>query len=190
MKIETAGLRYCECLCVCGAGFLNANPYPGRRARVANYGLMDQIAALHWVQQNVAQFGGDHTNVTLVGHGAGAACIHFLMLSPAVTPGASAPVSFPFSTPHLTLTASIITPFTSIPVCSYPPLHSSIPHSYSLSTLPHAVIHHHSIYIYPCLVLPSFILLLTLTASIIAPFTSIPVWSYPPSFYSSLLQPE
>lgn len=57
------------------------------KARVANYGLMDQIAALHWVQQNIALFGGDSGNVTLLGHGSGAACINFLMISPTVMPG-------------------------------------------------------------------------------------------------------
>ncbi|RVE47584.1 hypothetical protein evm_007782 [Chilo suppressalis] len=68
-------------------GFLNANPVPNSKARVANYGLMDQIAALHWVQQNIALFGGDPTNITLMGHGSGAACINFLMISPTVMPG-------------------------------------------------------------------------------------------------------
>ncbi|CAH0557835.1 unnamed protein product, partial [Brassicogethes aeneus] len=68
-------------------GFLNANPAPHLKARVANYGLMDQIAALHWIQQNIALFGGDPTNVTLAGHGSGAACINFLMISPTVMPG-------------------------------------------------------------------------------------------------------
>ncbi|KAB0798088.1 hypothetical protein PPYR_09081 [Photinus pyralis] len=68
-------------------GFLNANPAPHLKARVANYGLMDQIAALHWIQQNIALFGGDPTNVTLVGHGSGAACINFLMISPTVMAG-------------------------------------------------------------------------------------------------------
>ncbi|CAG9782664.1 unnamed protein product [Diatraea saccharalis] len=68
-------------------GFLNANPVPNAKARVANYGLMDQIAALHWVQQNIALFGGDPTNITLMGHGSGAACINFLMISPTVMPG-------------------------------------------------------------------------------------------------------
>ncbi|GBP90515.1 Neuroligin-3 [Eumeta japonica] len=68
-------------------GFLNANPAPHLKARVANYGLMDQIAALHWVQQNIALFGGDPANITLVGHGSGAACINFLMISPTVMPG-------------------------------------------------------------------------------------------------------
>lgn len=63
-------------------GFLNANPAPHIRARVANYGLMDQMAALHWVQQNIIKFGGDSNMVTLAGHGTGAACIDFLMTSP------------------------------------------------------------------------------------------------------------
>lgn len=68
-------------------GFLNANPIPHLKARVANYGLMDQIAALHWVQQNIALFGGDAGNVTMLGHGSGAACINFLMISPTVMQG-------------------------------------------------------------------------------------------------------
>ncbi|XP_054278670.1 neuroligin-4, Y-linked-like isoform X2 [Macrosteles quadrilineatus] len=68
-------------------GFLNANMAPYSSARVANYGLMDQVAALHWVQQNIAAFGGDPDNVTLLGHGTGAACIQFLIMSPTVMPG-------------------------------------------------------------------------------------------------------
>lgn len=68
-------------------GFLNANPSPHLRARVANYGLMDQMAALHWVKQNIEQFGGDSDAVTLAGHGSGAACINFLMTSPTMVPG-------------------------------------------------------------------------------------------------------
>lgn len=48
---------------------------------------MDQIAALHWIQENIAFFGGDSTNVTVVGHGTGAACVSFLMTSSAVPEG-------------------------------------------------------------------------------------------------------
>lgn len=43
---------------------------------------MDQVAALHWVQENIAEFGGSADNVTVVAHGTGAACVHLLMLSP------------------------------------------------------------------------------------------------------------
>jgi para-nitrobenzyl esterase len=45
-----------------------------------NYGLMDQIAALHWVHDNIAAFGGDPNNVTLFGSDAGAISIALLML--------------------------------------------------------------------------------------------------------------
>ncbi|KAH0553969.1 hypothetical protein KQX54_006598 [Cotesia glomerata] len=65
-------------------GFLNANISPHTKAEVANYGLMDQLAALHWVKENIALFGGDRGNVTLMGHGTGAACVNFLAISPTV----------------------------------------------------------------------------------------------------------
>ncbi|EDX00131.2 uncharacterized protein Dyak_GE11163 [Drosophila yakuba] len=68
-------------------GFLNANPNPHAHARVANYGLMDQMAALHWIQQNIQKFGGDPNSVTLAGHGTGAACINYLMTSPTMVRG-------------------------------------------------------------------------------------------------------
>jgi para-nitrobenzyl esterase len=46
-----------------------------------NLGLMDQIAALQWVRDNIAAFGGDAGNVTLFGSGAGATSVALLMLS-------------------------------------------------------------------------------------------------------------
>jgi para-nitrobenzyl esterase len=47
-----------------------------------NYGLLDQLAALNWVKQNIAQFGGDPDNVTLFGESAGAIDAAQLMASP------------------------------------------------------------------------------------------------------------
>lgn len=49
---------------------------------VSNFGLLDQIAALQWVKDNIAAFGGNNRAVTLMGHGTGAACVNLLMLSP------------------------------------------------------------------------------------------------------------
>ncbi|KAK7578244.1 hypothetical protein V9T40_010449 [Parthenolecanium corni] len=67
-------------------GFLNINTNENSKSP-SNFGLMDQIAALHWLQENVSVFGGDPTNVTLLGHGTGAACVNFLMTSSAVPDG-------------------------------------------------------------------------------------------------------
>jgi para-nitrobenzyl esterase len=47
-----------------------------------NYGLADQIMALHWVRDNIARFGGDPANVTIFGESAGASDVNSLIASP------------------------------------------------------------------------------------------------------------
>lgn len=47
-----------------------------------NYGTLDQIAAVQWIKNNIAQFGGDPDNITVLGQSAGAASVKNLVLSP------------------------------------------------------------------------------------------------------------
>ena len=62
-------------------GFL-AHPDLDAEGPSGDYGLQDQIAALRWVQVNIARFGGNPGNVTIFGESAGAHAIGILMASP------------------------------------------------------------------------------------------------------------
>ncbi|MBW8753840.1 MAG: carboxylesterase family protein [Sphingomonadales bacterium] len=47
-----------------------------------NYGYMDQLAALKWIKRNIAAFGGNPDNVTLIGESAGGASVNTMLTSP------------------------------------------------------------------------------------------------------------
>jgi len=63
------------------SGFLST----GDSNAPGNCALLDQVAALHWIQENIRPFGGNPDDVTLLGHGVGAALVNLLMTSPVTT---------------------------------------------------------------------------------------------------------
>lgn len=64
-------------------GFLYLGDIDKKYARSGNLGLLDVVAALKWIHENIAAFGGDPARVTIMGESAGAKLISAVMVAPA-----------------------------------------------------------------------------------------------------------
>lgn len=70
---------FCNKCLFCGTGFLKTG---ARGSAQGNFGLMDLVAGLHWLRENIPAFGGDAERITLMGHGTGAALSNIIAVSP------------------------------------------------------------------------------------------------------------
>ncbi len=64
-------------------GYLSTSEMLAEDPSAGNFGMMDQLKALQWVKENIAAFGGNPNNVTLMGQSAGAGSVQALIASPA-----------------------------------------------------------------------------------------------------------
>ena len=84
-EIAKKGVIYVEANYRVGVMGFTAHPEATKESghnASGNWGLLDQIAALEWVKRNIAAFGGNPRNVTLVGQSAGSMAINILQASP------------------------------------------------------------------------------------------------------------
>ena len=63
-------------------GFLDLSAYGEKYAKSANAGLLDIVASLKWVRDNIAAFGGDPSNVTIFGQSGGGGKVTTLLATP------------------------------------------------------------------------------------------------------------
>lgn len=63
-------------------GFFSCKELTAEQGSSGNYGILDQLAALRWVQENISAFGGDPSQVTIFGQSAGAMSVQTLVTSP------------------------------------------------------------------------------------------------------------
>ncbi len=63
-------------------GFLDLSAYGDKYAKSGNIGLLDLVAALQWVNKNIASFGGDAQNVTIFGQSGGGGKVSTLLATP------------------------------------------------------------------------------------------------------------
>ena len=63
-------------------GFLHLAEFGDRYRDSVNTGMLDIVAALAWVRDNISAFGGDPSNVTIFGQSGGGAKVNFLMAMP------------------------------------------------------------------------------------------------------------
>lgn len=79
--MQYMNLKFVCLLFLIPSGFLKTG---SKGSAQGNFGLMDLVAAIHWLRENLPAFNGDPTKITLMGHGTGTSLANILLASPAV----------------------------------------------------------------------------------------------------------